>query len=58
VGMPSDAAIVETQPLPVPNRRLVLWMIHPARHEDTIYGGVYTCPDQGNYIVAKIDQVP
>src|SRR5580698_3770556 len=33
-------------------RSLVLWMVHPTRHEDTIYGGVYTCPDQtmGHYL--------
>lgn len=52
VGVPSDAVIVETQSLPVPNRSLVLWMIHPTRHEDTIYDGAYTCPDQtmGHYL--------
>ena len=52
VGIPSDAVIVETQSLPVHNRSLVLWMIHPTRHEDTIVDGVYTCPDQtmGHYL--------
>jgi hypothetical protein len=50
-GLPGDAMIIETQPLPVPDRSLVLWMVHPTRHEDTIVDGVYTCPDQttGHY---------
>jgi hypothetical protein len=42
------AFIIETQVLSgtTDARSLVLWMCDPKKHEDEVYGRVYTCPDQ------------
>ena len=57
-GLPKDAFIVETKELPDgahPNRALVLWMLHPEKHDRGPLSeeNPYACPEatQGSYFL-------